>query len=130
MTYEVRSSVAGEEDWTVYDGETFEHYLVQYRSTGSSTWTDQGDQLTATSVTIDDLDVGVKYDFRVGVVSDQGTAWSEVVTRQASRPTSTPKDPEPTPDERGELPKPVSGSGQVTVDGSSDEAATIISGST
>ncbi len=56
-------------------------YNVQYRKSGSATWTDPNFEGTGTTTDLSGLDRGASYEVRVQAVSDEGTGgWSDSVT--------------------------------------------------
>jgi hypothetical protein len=64
-------------------------YLVEYRTTGSSTWSSFEDGVNSqTGATVSGLTKGVQYDFRVSALTQEGagTASSTITTYAASNP--------------------------------------------
>ena len=65
--------------WTVPQSDrTIQHYQVDYRVSGSTTWSTVSPNPTSTSTTLENLQLGTTYEVRVRALSDIGNGtWSE-----------------------------------------------------
>ena len=73
---------------TFTGGEVFSHYVVEYRQSGTSSWTTFSDSVATTSSTVVGLSNGTTYDFRVATVTMSSTSsYSSVAT---ATPLTTP----------------------------------------
>ena len=65
--------------WTAPQNDrTIQYYQVDYRVSGSTTWSTMSPNPTTASTTLENLQLGTTYEVRVRAVSDVGNgAWSE-----------------------------------------------------
>lgn len=78
---------------TFTGGEVFDHYAVQYRVNGTSTWLTFADPVATTTTTVTGLSNGTTYDFRIANVTTTSTAsYSSVATETPMTTPTAPND--------------------------------------
>lgn len=74
-------------------GEIFDHYRVEVRPSGTSSWTVFADSVATTSSTVTGLSNGTSYDFRVATVTTTSTSsYTSVATATPQTVPSAPSD--------------------------------------
>ena len=68
--------------WTAPQSDrTIQYYQVDYRVSGSTTWSRASPNPTSTSTTLENLQLGTTYEVRVRAVSDIGNGtWSDTIS--------------------------------------------------
>ena len=68
--------------WTALQSDrTIQYYQVDYRVSGSTTWSRVSPNPTTTSTTLENLQLGTTYEVRVRAVSDVGSGtWSDTIS--------------------------------------------------